>query len=140
MFGSGVKKLEIKYRAGKENRNADALSRAPCGERLVETILTDVLIGAVQAMDMDSHQLLQLEPAISVEQRKDPEILEMIVCLSDGQLPACEKKAKKIVLHAGFALVDGVLYYLDPKREHREGVWSHASYSQRSWRRIIVVL
>ena len=119
VFGSGVKKLEIKYRAGKENRNADALSRAPCGERPVETIMTDVLVGAVQAIDVDSHQLLQLDPAVeendsfSVEQRKDPEILEMIVYLSDGQLPACEKKAKKIVLQASlFALVDGVLYYL----------------------------
>ena len=88
--------------------------------------MTDVLVGAVQAIDVDSHQLLQLDPAVeendsfSVEQRKDPEILEMIVYLSDGQLPACEKKAKKIVLQASlFALVDGVLYYLDPKREHR---------------------
>ena len=85
-----------------------------------------MLFGAVQAIDVDSHQLLQLDPAVeendsfSVEQRKDPEILEMILYLSDGQLPACEKKAKKIVLQASlFALVDGVLYYLDPKREHR---------------------
>ena len=31
VFGTGVKKLEIVYRAGRENGNADALSRAPVG-------------------------------------------------------------------------------------------------------------
>ena len=88
--------------------------------------MTDVLVGAVQAIDVNSHQLLQLDPAVeendsfSVEQRKDPEILEMIVYLSDDQLPECEKKSRRCVLQASiFTLVDGVLYYLDPKREHR---------------------
>ena len=42
VFGSGVKKLDIVYRAGRENGNADALSRAPCGSPPSESMINDV--------------------------------------------------------------------------------------------------
>ena len=126
VFGSGVRKLEIKYRAGKENSNADALSRAPCGDSPLEVMITDVQVATVQATDLNTQQLLQLEPAMgrtesfSEEQKKDPEVHEMMTYLSDGQLPKCEGKAKKIVQASLFTLVDEILYYLDPKRDNHK--------------------
>ena len=42
VFGSGVKKLEIVYRAGRENGNADALSRAPCSSPPSEPMINDI--------------------------------------------------------------------------------------------------
>lgn len=51
----------------------------------------------------------------------DPEVLEMVMYLSEGRLPECERKAKKTVLQASqFTLVEGVLYYLDPNRGDRK--------------------
>ena len=41
--------------------------------------------------------------------------------LEKGELPLNEKRACRIALQASlFALVDGMLFYLDPKQEHRK--------------------
>ena len=80
----------------------------------------------VQTKQMDARDLLQLEPALqgdssfSAEQRKDPEVMKMVSYLSSAQLPEDEKEAKKVILQSSlFTLLDGVLYYLDPKRADR---------------------
>ena len=56
-----------------------------------------------------------------IQQRKDPEVLEIVMFLEKGELPLNEKRARRIALQASlFTLVDGVLFYLDPKQEHRK--------------------
>ena len=53
VFGSGVRNLEIVYRAGKENGNANALSRCPQGDQPTEASLTDVQVAIVHATETD---------------------------------------------------------------------------------------
>ena len=47
VFGSGVRQLEIVCRAGRENTNADALSRCPRGDIPAEPMVTEVQVAAV---------------------------------------------------------------------------------------------
>ena len=93
IFGSGVRNIDITYRAGKENTNADALSRCPKRDALEGATTTSVQVAEVQSTDADISDLLQSPPTVSSsghytdKQEKDPEILEMKVFLSSGRLP-----------------------------------------------------
>ena len=108
VFGSGVKKLDIVYRAGRENDNADALSRAPCGQSPEEPVVTDsqVMVVTSASANADIHDLLKLgavtrgNDSFVDEQQKDSEILEMILYLTKDDLPDCDKTARKIVAKA----------------------------------------
>ena len=65
------------------------------------------------------------QSAVSVslkdEQRKDPKVLELIKYLEDGTLPCDEKQCCRVVAQSTlFALVDGVLFYVNPKRKHQK--------------------
>ena len=123
-----MRNLEIVYRAGKENGNADTLSRCPHGDQPSEASLTDVQVAAINSMETDAKQFLQIEPVhvretedFTSEQRKDAEVLEIITFLSTGQLPDSDPRAQKIAAQApSFAVVDGVLYFLDSKRGDRK--------------------
>ena len=60
IFGSGVRNINITYRAGKENANADALSHCPKGDALVGATTMNVQVAEVQSTDADisrAHQL-----------------------------------------------------------------------------------
>jgi len=107
----------------------DALSRAPCGEPPEEAIVTDVQIAAIHSANTDADlcDLLELEPATVIdvsfveEQRKDPDILEIVSYLYKGELPDCDKKAKRLAAQAPlFTLMNGILYFLDSKRGGRK--------------------
>ena len=53
----------------------------------------------------------------SCEQEKDPEIVQLRQFLSQGQLPEDAQRASKIAAQApSFALLDGIVYFIDPKR------------------------
>ena len=55
------------------------------------------------------------------EQRKDPKIRELIKYVEDGTLPCDEKQCHRVVAQwTFFALVDGVLFHVDPKRKHQK--------------------
>ena len=133
VFGSGVTQVNIVYRSGKENSNADALSRNP--QPLVsgtDEATTDVQVASVtttpSTVDPNHtvQQLLHFDPALTGpqsmstfgrEQRKDGTLAEIIGFLTDGTLPSDDLKAKKIAGQSHvFSLVDDVLYYLDPRR------------------------
>ena len=56
---------------------------------------------------------------LAAEQEKDPEVNELKRFLEHGSLPADPEKAKKMALQQTlFVVVDGVVYYIDPKRNN----------------------
>ena len=52
----------------------------------------------------------------SEEQRKDPDLCMLYNYLEKEEFPEDDKVARKLVAHAlHFAVVDGILYFVDPK-------------------------
>ena len=55
------------------------------------------------------------------EQAKDPELKQLTTFISHGVLPLEETIARKLALQRSlFTIVEGVLYYVDPKRDNRK--------------------
>ena len=132
LHGGGMKEVIVKYRAGKENCNADALSRCPQGEAPTE-MDEEVQVAVVTGMEdktTDVSELLRLPPSdsqapdpvfLAAEQRKDPQLLEMITYLERDELPAEDKHARKLTSHAHlFTLENQILYFMDTKHHHRK--------------------
>ena len=56
----------------------------------------------------------------AVEQRKDPEILDIIEYAENGTVPEDARRARRLVSEGSvFVIVDGIAFYVDPKRENR---------------------
>ena len=132
---SGVGDISISYRRGCDNKNADALSRSPCGE--IPTEEGDIVVSVFTIKDQESvEKLLLAEPinpdltsvesSLQDEQLKDPEIKEIVDYLQNKELPHNDKRVKVIVLMADkLVMVDGVLYFLDLKNNQRAVVPKH---------------
>ena len=82
IFGSGLRDIQITYRAGRDNANADA---RPVGGEYADTSAQDVQVAQIQTGG-DIPELLHRPPLVtasettahySQEQEKDPEILEL---------------------------------------------------------------
>ena len=79
-----VKNIQVTYQAGRENSNADALSRCPLQRETPTTSVTDVAVAQVQCADSDIGDLLQQLSVTDIpasmhysqEQAKDSEILQ----------------------------------------------------------------
>ena len=141
VYGTGLKDVRIVYRPGRLNATADALSRSPhsgpppLGEGEDETQVSAVTSSTPTAPteksrnhEDDTIEDLLVQPpgqttaAISFaeEQRRDPEVAEIITFLETGELPLEEKRARVIALQKSlFVLKEGILYYADPKQENR---------------------
>ena len=89
MYGAGIRNVDIIYRAGRDNANADALSRQPhLPAPAVGTADDDVQVLSIEALEVDISSLFELEPesitseynphGFSQEQKKDDEILAMV--------------------------------------------------------------
>ena len=131
--GSGIKTLSVKYRKGKENVNADALSRSPGATSTQADFDLDVIVAEItSSRPTDVAELLRRAPEteelptvtsdeLSREQVKDPDILVLIDYLKEGTLPTDEKLSRKLVRQASlFTIENGILYYLDPKFNYRK--------------------
>ena len=131
-FGSGIKEVEIVYRPGKENANADALSHQSYLDTPQQEIAeSEVQVAAVRdgsPMPLTVEELLQQEPlspepeaeqldSYAVEQRKDPSLLLLIQYLMEGKLPKSSQESHALASKAvHFTVMDGVLYRVDPRQ------------------------
>ena len=123
----GIRKLNIKYRPGKENSNADVLSRcphlpAPDGD----SVDSGVLIAEIQTTDsitissLLKDKLPNSDPCQSfiLEQKRDTELKPLIDYIMAGKLPEDDTDARKVILQSSlYTVIDGALYYIDPKSE-----------------------
>ena len=136
--------VTITHCAGKENVNADALSRNPCsssdangiGEGEVQVAaVTNNQTTPAPAPDSDNvmniTDMLNLDPSDSdevhhdsdfaEEQQKDQGVLEIANFLTDGKLPSDQQRAKKVALQGNsFTIIDNILYYVDSKNGNRK--------------------
>ena len=71
-------------------------------------------------------------PTLVMEQVRDPHVQELLQFIQHGRLPTNDVQARKLALqHSLFAIVDGVLYYIDPKRDNRKRAVVPKSLQQR---------
>ena len=132
VYGRGVREVRIVYRAGRENASADALSRHPQGPAPQHGIAQDETQVAVVSTDTDLSTLLRESPLLlgkeqqgsyGTEQRKDSSLVEMTDFLQNGVLPEDSNRAKKLAAQESlFALIDGILYYVDPRHGNRKRI------------------
>ena len=133
VYGRGVREVIIKYRAGQENKAADALSRCPqepaplCGIAQGETQVAAVCPHPTitDLLQEDSFNLRQgvNGDIYGEEQRKDPTLLETIMYLQDGTLPEDSNRARRLAAQESvFVLLDGILYYVDQHHGNRRRV------------------
>lgn len=109
---------EIRYRPGRKNGNADALSRTPTGPTApVGTINTEGESSRAGDVLQDESDAL---PGIAKEQRQDQYYGAIISYMENGVLPDDEKLAWKIVLlHPNFELIDGILCLTESRPPYR---------------------
>ena len=127
VYCSGIRNLEIVYRAGRENSNADALSRAPVTQSTSDIeLVTGMQVATVHGMECED--LLQLDPDyspstdsdLSTQQAADPECRVLLDFLQRGMLPEDPVEARKVAAQATqFDVVQGVLCFLGPKGDGR---------------------
>ena len=128
IFGSGLKSIQIKYRPGKDNCTADALSRRPVSSPPENELISTTQIAVVQSEgSTDILELLAAPPLtssyqdFSVEQSKDPELQQLLCFIQNGTLPESNNSARKVAAQAPlFTLVDGVLFFVNPKYRDRK--------------------
>ena len=131
VYANGLRSINIIYRSGKENKNADALSRAPV--LLPEPPVSPTTepfadIFAVQSESTETpntiQELLEVEDIPSFcrghparEQSKDPSLVPLIDYLTEGTLPPDPAAAQLVVARAqSFSLIDKILHHLDAKQ------------------------
>ena len=105
--------LEICYRSGKSNANADALSRIPTFSDTEDPGAKEPPEACVMMLQSPTASPETNEGQYS--QQGDEEIAAIAIYLETGSLPVEDKLARKIVLSAeNFSLLDGTLYHTEP--------------------------
>ena len=126
MYGSGISDVQIIYRPGRSNANADALSRSPCLPPPVEGIgENECQVASLNSSGKQTENISELlmlsgqKPSTTpfeVEQRKDGYLAQVFKFLEEGILPADDKLARKVAMQAPLFTVNRkMLYYIDPK-------------------------
>ena len=126
MYGCGAEKIEIVYRPGKENGNADALSRTPYLPAPDTEVCQDEVQVSVVRSDSSIPELFSAASATSTptevgeEQNKDPNVEPLMSYLCDGAIPAEKQVAQRVIAQAPlFTIVEGTLYILDKRQKDR---------------------
>ena len=100
--------LEIVYRPGKKNANADTLSRCPLEVDEEE----ESLFGVIAALGADV-QSKDGEPGLREHQLANAALAQMMAYLEDSSLPSDPAQAHKVLMEQEWhTVVDGVLYRL----------------------------
>ena len=125
MCGRGVGEVCIVHRSGRENSNADALSRSPLdlapdeGDAEGETQIA--VVHAVE--DASGPDLTEDHDAYALEQSKDPKLKGMRDYLLSRKLPSDRDSARRVVAQEPlFTLISNILYYVDLRRNNRRRV------------------
>ena len=127
VYGSGVQNIQIVYKPGKENLNADALSGNPQGTpvrdqqeeiQVVQIKTSDIMddqhhtlphVGMIPTLDCDIPKLLSTEPTttsnpppndLGTAQQTDPEFKHLIDFLANKNLPVDPVQAKMVAAQA----------------------------------------
>ena len=112
--------LEIKYRSGKKNSNADALSRYPIDVPTAHDTSTE-LSGVVATLDPSGEVgSKDGENTLHDRQMSDSSLKIIVDYISDGKLPEDEKEARHLTLRSQkFTVLDGILYYIESDKTLR---------------------
>lgn len=178
VYGRGVKEVWIIYRAGKENKNADALScssvtPAPQVGIAEEEVQVSPVCAEPRDTDTDTRTLfpakgsgishgacynsshlcssknvyvdsniravcdismVEDQEPFAIEQRKDPNVKEIIDFLEHGVLPENNNRARKIALQESlYAVIKKILYFIDPKHKNQKRAVVPKHLQQQFW-------
>ena len=106
--------LQIQYRLGKHNANADALFRYPYSKVPGQGELH--FVAAVMEASAPAKSR-QSNLTLAERQEADPELKMLRAYVQDWTLPPDEAQARRVILsHGHYALVDDILYHLEPDK------------------------
>ena len=112
--------LEIKYRTGKKNRNADTLSRYPVSTPTgpLQDISVTEVNGVVAALDSSREvESKDGESTLHDRQLADGWLKIIIDYISDGVLPENDKEARQLILSS--SKFTNILYHIESDKTLR---------------------
>ena len=112
--------VKIRYRPGRANASADALSRNPLPAAETNENVPPFSILATLQPSSAAEDGEDPNKELVGAQRKDPELLRVIQYLEDGTLPTEDKFAREIVLcKSQYVVIDKVLYHVEKDKTLR---------------------
>ena len=116
--------LNIQYRAGKANANADCLSRYPIAE---DSSLREDPFLEIAAITLSEETTVNEDCTAQAEdlalpelQKRDPDLHPVIEYLEEGILPQDDTEARELTLtKSQYLMVGGVLHHVEPDKTLR---------------------